>query len=195
MVIPTIAETDRDQVVWYEEVCKSAQSTNSFTFGRCRKTSSLTRRSANPILSSGIRFRSGRPLNKSQYISLLLVGLVVLCPFQCVFGGCLASYVGDDAVTCSACDHCSEPVDNEEPNPNSPSDCNCGDCFCRGALPVDEVTQDIVLTELVSYMTSWVKLDLPQVELPTSQIQRHSNVLPTDASALEVRAALCCWLI
>jgi hypothetical protein len=62
-------------------------------------------------------------------------------------------------------------------------------------LPVDEATQDIVLTELVSYMTSWVKLDLTQVELPTRQVQRHSNVLSIDASALEVRATLCCWLI
>ena len=163
-------------------------------FGRL-ETSSLTRRSANPILSSGNRIRTGRPLNKSQYISILLVGLVMLCPFQCIFGGCLAGDIGDDAVACSVCDHCSGPVDNEEPNPSSPSDCNCGDCFCRGALPVDEATQDIVLTELVSYMTSWVKLDLTQVELPTGQVQRHSNVLSIDASALEVRAALCCWLI
>lgn len=49
--------------------------------------------------------------------------------------------------------------------------------------------------ELVSFIVSWVKLDLTPVELPNSQVSRHSNVLSIDASAQEVRAALCCWLI
>lgn len=99
----------------------------------------------------------------------------------------------DEVASCCSCEL--PTGDNGDSVPSAPEDGNCGDCFCRGALPVDEATQDIVLTELVSYMTSWVKLDLTQVELPTRQVKRHSNVLSIDASALEVRAALCCWLI
>ena len=142
-------------------------------------------------------FLLGVRLHKTRYISILLVGLVVLCPFQCIFGGCLAKGIDGEVVVCSSCcDRCSQPAEQgETPDSDLPGDCNCGDCFCRGALPVDEVTQEIVLTELVSYMTSWVNLEIVTVELPTSQVHRHSNVLPVNASALEVRAALCCWVI
>ena len=133
----------------------------------------------------------------TRYISMLLIALIVHCPFQCIYGGCLANGLDGEVVASSACcNHCSQPADpGETPSPNLPSDCNCGDCFCRGALPDEELSQDIVLADVLSCMTSWVKLELIPFELPTSQVHRHSNALPVDASALEVRAALCCWVI
>jgi len=157
------------------------------------KTASLTFIKPRPILHrQAPQIPWDFSLLKAQYISILLIGLVVLCPFQCILGGCLAG----DTVQVLSCCNCELPAsDTGGSVPSAPEDCNCGDCFCRGALPVDESSDDIVFAELVSFMTSWVKLDLMPVELPNSQVERHSNVLSIDASALEVRAALCCWLI
>lgn len=113
-----------------------------------------------------------------------------------MFGGCLDSEDSKGSVASSCCDHCLPPVEgNDAPSPDIPLDCNCGDCLCRGALLINEAPDDLIVVELVSFLTRWVELESTQVELPMSQVQRRSNVLPIEASALEVRAALCCWLI
>jgi hypothetical protein len=135
-------------------------------------------------------------LVNSKYISLLLIALVIQCPFQCIFGGCFANEIGGGITACSSCcNHSSQPVDDCEEPSHDASDCNCGDCFCRGALPVNDISDDLIVAELVSFMTFWVKLETTTVALPTSQVQHSSIVLSVDATPLEVRAALCCWVI
>ncbi len=127
---------------------------------------------------------------------MLLIALVVLCPFQCIFGGCLANGLGERAVSStSCCDRCSQPASDGEHDSNAPVDCNCGDCFCRGALPINDISDDVIVAELVSVMTFWVKLEVENVNPPTCPAIYHRSSLPIDASALEVRAALCCWVI
>ena len=99
------------------------------------------------------------------------------------------------AFTSSCCNHCSQPPENDEHSSNVPSDCNCGDCFCRGALPVNDASNDLVFVELVAFMTIWMELEATPVATSNGQLIRHSSALPIDASALEVRASLCCWVI
>ncbi len=135
-------------------------------------------------------------LFQPKIISILLAALVVLCPFQCIFGGCLANGLGEATVSStSCCTHCSQPADDGEHESSVPSGCDCGDCFCRGALPVNDISDDFVVAELASFMTFWVKLETAQIELPSVQQLRYSSTLPIAATPLEVRAALCCWVI
>ena len=141
-------------------------------------------------------FLGFKRLFKSKYISILLVALVVQCPFQCVFGGCVASEIGVGSTDCSCCCGCTQPVDDcEEPNPDVPADCTCGDCFCGGALPVNDISDDLVVPELVGFMTFGVQLETTTVVLPTPQVHCSTFAFSVDATALEVRAALCCWVI
>jgi hypothetical protein len=135
-------------------------------------------------------------LSKTGYLSILLSALVVLCPFKCIIGG-LTLPVGDESAACAGCcDHCSRHGDDRSPsNPTVPTDCNCGDCFCHGALPVNTVSDDVAVAELVSFMTVWTKLETMLVVAKPAACRRNSNPLPVDASALEVRASLCCWVI
>jgi hypothetical protein len=79
--------------------------------------------------------------------------------------------------------------------PSAPEGCNCGNCFCRGALPVNDVSDDMVAAELVSFLTFWVKLDVAPAVAPSAQVESRSFLIPVDASGVEVRAALSCWLI
>ena len=135
-------------------------------------------------------------LFRTNVISILLAALVVFCPFQCILSSCMSS--GSDLGTVSAtscCGHCSQPAGDGEHGSELPADCNCGDCFCRGALPVEDVSQDLVFVDLVTFITTWVNLDAAPVATPSGQLIRHSSALPIDASALEVRASLCCWVI
>jgi len=69
------------------------------------------------------------------------------------------------------------------------------DCFCRGALPADDVADEIISAKLVSLLTVWVKLDQAQSVAPSPQRWSRSSLFPVDASAVEVRATLSCWLI
>jgi hypothetical protein len=132
----------------------------------------------------------------SKLLVALLIALVVQCPLQCIVAGCLADEIGNGYTTCSCCCDGPHPVDDsEKPRPDVPADCACGDCICDGALPVNDRAVDVVGAELVSFMAYCVKRELTLVALPTSQVNRSSIVLPVDASALEVRAALCCWVI
>ncbi len=129
---------------------------------------------------------------KAPFISILLIVMAVLCPLQCYF--LESSSVGSNEI--AGCCDCELPnQDSSNPLPTAPDDCECRDCFCRGALPVEKAAADTIATELVSFKTSWVNLDLRQSELPKGQVHRNSNVLSIHASAREVRAALCCWLI
>ena len=113
-----------------------------------------------------------------------------------MLSGCLANGIDTGAVSStSCCDHCSQPAGDGEQGSELPADCNCGDCFCRGALPVDFVSQDWAFVDLVTFMTVWMELEATPVATPNGQLVRHSSALPIDASALEVRASLCCWVI
>lgn len=128
----------------------------------------------------------------APFISILLSVMAAFCPLQCYF---LESLSGGSSEMARCCD-CELPnQDSSNSFPTAPDDCDCRDCFCRGALPFEKAAADIIVTELVCFMTNWAKLDLKQSELPTGQVDRYSNVLSINASALEVRAALCCWLI
>ena len=91
-----------------------------------------------------------------------------------------------------------DDCDSEERLPGDPipQDCSCGDCFCRGALPIDHVDDGWVATDLVSFLNIWVELNGEQVDR-TGQT-RFEIRLETD-SRLEsrgaLRAALSLWLL
>lgn len=129
-------------------------------------------------------------------ISLLLAALVVLCPFQCAFGSCLASGSGGQNVSMtSCCDHCPQSSSESEHDSMPPGECGCHDCFCCGALPATEVLNDFELARLVDF--TFVVLELPQTpaKLLSAQRDRWPSARSVVATALEFRADLCCWLI
>ena len=104
----------------------------------------------------------------------------------------MASAADDVSVCCS----CELPAgDARDSIPSAPERCNCSDCFCRGALPANDISDDMIVAELVSFLTFWVKLDVAPSVAPSAQVESRSFLIPVDASAVEVRAALSCWLI
>jgi len=135
---------------------------------------------------------------RNGYISVLLSALVVQCPFQCFVGDCFANGLAESSCCFSECcgSQSQQPTDDsQKPNPNAPDDCPCGDCFCRGALPIDEISDGQVIAELVSFMTCWVKLETSRQAGPTTQVRPPSFVLPTHSSGHDMRSALSSWLL
>jgi len=136
------------------------------------------------------------PLFQAKCISILLFALVVMCPYQCFLVGCMADSKDNFAVGTSCCCTGEFPSDNTDDSiPSAPEDCDCGDCFCRGALPENNVPGDTIIADLCSFLTLWVKLDEAPIVAASAQVESRSFGIPINASALELRASLSCWLI
>jgi hypothetical protein len=162
------------------------------------KRTSLTVAGTRPILERTATHKNREilSLTKASYISILLIALVVLCPAQCALGGWLSVRGDDTKVGSTCCSGCELPSSGTRDSiPAVPEKCNCHDCFCRGALPADDVADELNSAELVSLLAVWGKLDLSQTVAPSPQRWSRSSLFPVDASAVEARATLSCWLI
>jgi len=137
-------------------------------------------------------------LNKSFYISKLLLALVVLCPYQCVVGSCLPGGSDIEAEVCLSNCGCDAllPVDFQPPPATPPADCSCGDCFCQGALPITvaDTNRTIVAVEFGTDQWNNITVALP-VTLPRAQVEFTSIFAVSNAKAPDVCAVLSCWLI
>tara|TARA_B110000438_G_scaffold243385_1_gene243396 strand:- start:1535 stop:1978 length:444 start_codon:yes stop_codon:yes gene_type:complete len=136
-------------------------------------------------------------LNKSLYISKLLLALVVLCPYQCVVGSCLPSGTEMEAEVCLSNCGCDAllPVDFQNP-PATPADCSCGDCFCQGALPITvaDTNRTIVAVEFGTDQWNNLTVALPSTQA-CAQVEFTSIFAVTNAKALDICAVLSCWII
>lgn len=146
-----------------------------------------------PILVISEATRGFSALNKSRYIAILLSAVVVMCPFQCVFGTCLANDVEESSVCSEQCGCPSQ--DSNDSTPSTPCSCPCTDCFCCGALPVVDIGEEVISVQLTSFLITWMKIDETSTSIPVAQVNRHSSVISVDATATDARAALSCWLI
>jgi hypothetical protein len=137
-------------------------------------------------------------LNKSLYISKLLLALVVLCPYQCVVGSCLPGGSDIEAEVCLSNCGCDVllPVDLQNPPATPPADCSCGDCFCQGALPITVADDNRTIAAIALSTDQWhySTVALP-VNLPHTQVEFISIFAVTNAKAPDVCAVLSCWLI
>lgn len=140
-------------------------------------------------------------MNRHGFIPVLLSALVVLCPFQCIFGCSLTnsdSRANDDqlAVSCGCCSHTQDEGDSPNgPIPVGPVDCPCGDCFCRGALPVDKLSDENASQDISSLVCCRVSMLLPATAISQSQVELASFLLSVGSSGQDMRAALSCWII
>ena len=136
-------------------------------------------------------------LNKSLYISKLLLALVVLCPYQCVVGSCLPSGTEMEAEVCLSNCGCDalRPVDFQNP-PATPADCSCGDCFCQGALPITvaDTNRTIVAVEFGTDQWHNLTVALPSTQA-CAQVEFTSIFAVTNAKAPDICAVLSCWII
>jgi hypothetical protein len=137
-------------------------------------------------------------LNKSLYISKLLLALVVLCPYQCVVGSCLPSGTEMEAEVCLSNCGCDAllPVDFQNPPATPPVDCSCGDCFCQGALPITvaDTNRTIVAVEFGTDQWNNLTVALPSTQA-CAQVEFTSIFAVTNAKAPDICAVLSCWII
>ena len=137
-------------------------------------------------------------LNKSLYISKLLLALVVLCPYQCVVGSCLPVGIDFEAEVCLSNCGCDAllPVDFQNPPAIPPADCSCGDCFCQGALPITvaDTNRTIVAVEFGTDQWNNITVALPLTQ-PRAQVELTSIFAVTNAKAPDICAVLSCWII
>jgi hypothetical protein len=88
--------------------------------------------------------------------------------------------------------------DGEVPDshhPESPDNCPCGDCFCRGAIPAKETVDEFTIADLIWHSIEWTRLEVPTPVVLVTQMESTSFLLPFKNSGHNLRAALCCWVI
>ena len=160
-------------------------------------TDPFARDQSNPYVTDagwGLGLSIVKALKNSPFISIFLAALIVLCPFQCIVTCCFSSdHCEQPQVACG----CNCPNSERESEPlkrDVPSDCDCGDCFCRGAIIEAFHATCFDFKKDLSLLVDWVSSDCSPSSRHVDGFDLAGKVL-FNASALEMRASLCSWQI